>query len=181
MGLTERIADMVDGRVVVAGSLPPFGADLDLLVRPAQAEALAAGLAAAGFERRGRVWARFADCEAEVVELAPVAALRLPADEVERLFEEATPLEALGRVCRPAPHHAILILSGRIDARGPRHPAQARRAHRCRARPRPGGVREGTRANWGLGSNGLAAGTGGRPSTRGHRSRGRDQKASGRP
>ena len=137
-------------------------------------------MAAAGFERRGRVWARFADCEAEVVELAPVAALRLPADEVERLFEEATPLEALGRVCRPAPHHAILILSGRIMREGPA--IRPKRAERIAAEldRDPAAFAKARERIGPLGSNGLAAGTGGGPRL-GGTARGRDQKASGRP
>ena len=118
MHLTELIASLVDSRVIVIGSLPPHGRDLDLLARPREAAALAAGLEAHGFEPRGRVWARFRDCRVDVVELAPANAWGLPAAELDALFAQARPLESSERVCRPAPHHALLILARRTMREG---------------------------------------------------------------
>jgi thymidylate kinase len=111
--LPDLVASLVTDRVIVVGSLPPEGRDLDLLVRPREYERLAADLASRGFEGNGRIWARFRDCTADVLELVPAEQYRLPADETEALFAEAMPLEASGRVCRPAPHHALLILARR--------------------------------------------------------------------
>ena len=119
MHLTELIASLVGDRVLVFGSLPPHGRDLDLLARPREAQALAAGLAAQGFERHGRVWGRFRDCGVEVVEVAPAETWRLPVSELDALFAEARPLESSERVCRPAPHHALLILARRTMREGP--------------------------------------------------------------
>jgi thymidylate kinase len=111
--LLDLVASLVSDRVVVVGSLPPQGRDLDLLLRPREYERLAAGLASRGFEGDGRIWARFRDCTADVLELVPAEQYRLPADEAEALFAESRPLEESGRVCRPAPHHALLILARR--------------------------------------------------------------------
>jgi len=119
MDCTELVASLVADRVLVFGSLPPHGRDLDLLVRPAEAQALAAGLAAHRFERSGRMWARFRDCGVDVVELTAAEAWRLPPSELEALFTEARPLEASENVCRPAPHHTLLILARRTMREGP--------------------------------------------------------------
>ncbi len=128
LSAAELVASLVESRVLVFGSLPPHGADLDLLVRPAEEEVLAAALGSHGFERRGRTWARFAECSAEVIELVPTASWGLPADELERLFSEARPIEASGKICRPAPHHALLILARRAIGEGSRlrEPRRAR-------------------------------------------------------
>jgi thymidylate kinase len=102
----------VEAPVLVFGSLPPEGRDLDLVVRPAEAQALEARLAAEGFVRRGDEWARFADCSAESVDLAKD--FRLPESELDALFAEARRLEGYERIVRPAPQHDLLILSRRL-------------------------------------------------------------------
>jgi thymidylate kinase len=117
---TDLIAGLADDRVLVVGSLPPRGRDLDLLVRPPEAESIAAGLAAAGYERRGRIWARFEDCGADVVDIAPAEAWRLPDEELAAVFAEARPIEPEGLVCRPAPHHMLLVLARRAMREGTR-------------------------------------------------------------
>ena len=120
METTDLIAGIAEGSVVVLGSLPPHGRDLDLLVRPAEAEAIAAGLDEAGFESRGRVWARFERCRADVVELAEASTLRLGDAELAAIFEESRPIEPSGTVRRPAAHHALLILARRTMREGGR-------------------------------------------------------------
>ncbi len=124
-------ADLVDGlvaeRVLVFGSLPPEARDLDLLVRPAEEAAIAAGLEAEGFVRRGREWARFRDCGVEAVELVPVARWQLPADELEALYAQARPLPGREQLVRPAPEHAVLILARRLARAGGALDAKRRR------------------------------------------------------
>ena len=117
MSLVERIDAAISGRVLLFGSLPPIARDLDLLVRPEQADELARSLEAAGFTRRGNTWARFDRCEVEVVDLVPATGWGLPPDELESLFEQAVPVGNAGNVVRPSPHHQLLILARRI-ARG---------------------------------------------------------------
>jgi len=121
----DLIVPLIRDRAVVAGSLPPGGRDLDLLVRPADADSIAAGLGGAGFERRGRVWARFEECRADVVELVPAGSLGLEPPELEAVFEQAVPIEPTGRLCRPAPPHALLMLARRMMREGP-NPLQKR-------------------------------------------------------
>lgn len=109
------VARLVDeaavGRVLVLGSLPPGGRDLDLLAWPEDRRAVAARLAAEGFLPRGRDWVRFADCSAFVVDLVPAESYGLPEPELVEVFEQALAIDGLVRLVRPAPHHALLILA----------------------------------------------------------------------
>ncbi len=142
-------ADLVDaatpGPVLVFGSPPPAGRDLDLLVRTGEEAALAEALAREGFEQRGVEWVRFAGCSAEAVDLVPAAAWGLPAAELEALFAEATPVEGYRRIVEPSPHHQLLILA-RIGYR------TKRRARLERAEAAPGAWFEARQraAAWGL-------------------------------
>lgn len=104
-------------RVVVFGTPPPEGRDLDLLVHEGARAALAGVLDAEGFTRSGETWARFADCGVEAVDLVPVAGWGLPASAVAALYRDSVPLPGLERIARPAPAHAILIETRRF-ARG---------------------------------------------------------------
>lgn len=131
MGTVDRIAALIGNRVLVVGSLPPGNRDLDLLVRPGERRAIEAGLGSQGFASRHGVWARFAAGEIEVVDLTASSAWRLPAAELDALFGEAIAIEASGRVCRPAPGHALLILARRVIREGPR--VAERRLDRARA------------------------------------------------
>jgi thymidylate kinase len=116
MTAPELIDAAVAGRVLVYGSLPPGGRDLDLLVRPPERDAAGACLASGGFVRRGDRWARFAGCSAEVVELTDAASWRLPAAELQELFGEGLAIDGLAKVVRPSPHHDLLILARRLVA-----------------------------------------------------------------
>ena len=65
----DRIEAHVRGPVLVFGSLPPEGRDLDLLVRETEEGALTDGLARDGLQRRGHRWAVFRNCSAYRVEV----------------------------------------------------------------------------------------------------------------
>jgi len=108
-------------RVVVFGSLPPEGRDLDLLVRPAAERAIAAELERRGVVRNGSRWALFADGTAYAVELVPAASWGLPAPELERLFADARGLEGRTSLAEPSPPDVLLIAArktgGRVDAK----------------------------------------------------------------
>lgn len=147
---------MARGRVLVAGSLPSPDSDLDLLVGPGDRELIERGLAAAGFEGRSGVWVRFES--REVVDLTDVGAWALDPSEADSLFADAVPIEPLGRVCRPAPHHTLLILARRAmrDGRSLR-PARATRIAAELARDPAAFERAHSRARaWGAGRS-LAA------------------------
>jgi thymidylate kinase len=114
--------------VLVIGSVPPAGRDLDLLVRPAAATALASLLCGNDFHRRrAHVWVRFADGSAEIVELIPTDSLKLDEDQVERLFAEARPIEGFDSLLRPAAHHRLLMAARRVAGEA-RLDAKRRRA-----------------------------------------------------
>lgn len=131
VGSLVRLVDaLVEDRILVFGSLPPRGRDLDLLVRSPEVAALNAGLEAGGFTRHGSRFARFHDCSAEVVDLAPAGSWRLPDQELRALFSEAEGLAGIGHVVRPAPHHALLIIARRTVGEG--RALRARHADRIR-------------------------------------------------
>lgn len=123
--LVERAAQR---RVLVFGSLPPAGRDLDVLVPDDDLAVLSQALAGAGFETKGQEWARFRDCGVESVELVPVSDWGLPAAEAERLFEDAVALPERRRLAEPSPADQLLILARR---HGP-HPSALQDKHRAR-------------------------------------------------
>lgn len=111
LGLVDGL---VQDRVLVFGSLPPHGRDLDLLVRAGEEQALSEGLAVAGYCSRGHEWAHFHDCTVDLVELVPATSWSLPKEELRALFDDAELLPSAQHVAQPAPHHALLILARRV-------------------------------------------------------------------
>jgi thymidylate kinase len=109
------VARLVDeaavGRIVVLGSLPPDGRDLDLLLRADDRRAVSERLAAEGFIASGADWVRFSGCSAFVVDLVAAESYGVPEAELRTLFDEALPIEGLERVVRPAPRDALLLLA----------------------------------------------------------------------
>ncbi len=101
-------------RVLVFGSLPPGGRDLDLLARPAEQAALEAALVTAEFGRCGDHWVDFREAPAAAVEIVSADSWRLPPDEIAELFDAARPLDGLTKLVRPAPEHALLIAARRF-------------------------------------------------------------------
>jgi thymidylate kinase len=114
MKAPELVDATVAEQVLVYGSLPPHGRDLDLLVREPEERALSVCLPEAGFTRLGSEWARFAACSVEVVELTRATDWNLPADELTALFGEGLEIGGLHHLVRPSPHHTLLILARRI-------------------------------------------------------------------
>jgi thymidylate kinase len=114
MSVLELADAAATDRVLLFGSPPPAGRDVDLLARPSSEAAIAARLRDAGFLGRGERWARFDDCRTTAVELVPAAAWELPERELEALFADAAPVGDLERVVAPAPHHVLLIAARRF-------------------------------------------------------------------
>jgi thymidylate kinase len=124
----EIVDRALEGRAVVAGSLPPQGRDLDILVRSADdIAAVERALGETGFETLGGSWLRFAHMTAELVELIPAAGLGLGPRAREALFSEAIPLAGCERLARPSPAHAVLLLARQVADAGELAPKRRRR------------------------------------------------------
>lgn len=115
--VVSLIDSVVEGPVIVFGSLPPHARDLDLVVRPLEDAALRAAFRAAGWVNKGFTWARFAECRAEVVDLIPVSEWRISARAESDLFAMGSALPGAERVLAPHPAHVLLIMARRM-ARG---------------------------------------------------------------
>jgi thymidylate kinase len=127
-------------RVLVLGSYPPTGRDLDVLARPGERDAIVSALARAGFAARGprlapprpfvEQWVRFAGGAALVVDLHRPERYELSDAQVEQLFADAVPIEGMRALARCAPHHVLLLAArGLVRRRGA---LGAKRLHRVR-------------------------------------------------
>jgi thymidylate kinase len=106
--------------VVVYGSLPPQGRDLDLLAQPGEEGLVEKALAEAGLIGAGSRFAAFGGCGAFGVELASLTSWGLPRGEAEALFAESRPVDGYERLRRPSPGHSLLILARRLSWSGGR-------------------------------------------------------------
>jgi thymidylate kinase len=145
-GVVGSIATTVDaaagGRVLVFGSLPPQGRDLDVLAHTAQREAVVAALAGDGLlTKNGSRWVGFADCTAAGVDLVDAAEWHLPEHELRSLFEEARVLAGFTHLAAPAAHHALLIAARRV-ARAGRYGAAVRTRVEAMSREHPSAWQE---------------------------------------
>lgn len=114
MGVAELVDSIVAARVLVHGSLPPHGRDLDVLARPPEHEAIETRLGELGFVRKGHELALFKDCTVELVDMAPSSWWQLPDDEIEAVYDDALPIEGYVNLVRPSAHHMLLILTRRL-------------------------------------------------------------------
>ena len=111
-------AELVDAaavdRVLVHGSPPGEGRDLDLLARPDSESSVRAALVRAGYRSADRRLVRFRQGTCEQVELFPADWWSLPTAEVAALFDEAVPLPGFNHLVRPSPVHTLLIVARRV-------------------------------------------------------------------
>jgi thymidylate kinase len=116
--LTTFLDSALGSKAVIVGSLPPLGRDVDLLVRASENASLSRSLAGAGFERAGSQWVRFRDCTADIVDLHSAESWGVDGAELEAVFAESVPLDCATCLCRPAPHHVLLIAARRLGRTG---------------------------------------------------------------
>src|SRR6266511_4704989 len=153
LNVVRLVESAVEDRVLVLGSLPPGGRDIELVVRPAEQRAIAELLAAEGFARRGLEWAWFSDCTAYAVELIPAERLSLPPNELAALFAEAETLDGLelSHLVRPAPHYLLLLQARRLVRDGRLHPKRRARIADALTEDPQAWAKARTRAgSWGL-------------------------------
>lgn len=115
--LVMETANKIDARiangVLVFGSLPPRGRDLDLLARAPERAIVAATLLEEGYLQREIHWVCFRGCDVSAVDLVPADSWHLPPQELAALFREAKPLDGWLHLLAPAPHHQLLIAARR--------------------------------------------------------------------
>jgi thymidylate kinase len=116
--LARTIDDCVGDRVLVFGSPPPHGGDLDLLARAPELSVIARRLGREGFVRRGLKWAHFSGCTVLSVDLVPAEHWGLAHAELRILFAEADPLDGFSSLVLPSPYHQILIAARRAARAG---------------------------------------------------------------
>jgi thymidylate kinase len=104
----------VHDRVLIYGSLPPAGRDLDLLARPAERVAIRKALVGAGFLGGGELLVRFRPGDTEAVEVTAAESWGLSQGELESLFSDAQPFEGMQWIVRPSPYQALLITARRV-------------------------------------------------------------------
>jgi thymidylate kinase len=114
MTLAEAIDAQLRAPVLVFGSPPPAGRDLDLLARPAEEERLREWLEREGFLEHGGEWVCFRDCSADSLDLVPLAAWGLTGEAGEELFADARAVAGFSQLVRPAPRHVLLALARRL-------------------------------------------------------------------
>jgi thymidylate kinase len=130
----QRLENVARDRILIFGSLPPQGRDIDLLVQASDERACATELSAAGFDRAANQWVLFSGCSARVVELVQATDWGLPPAESAALFSEAAPLNGFVKVVEPSPHHSLLILARKLARqRGPLAPKHRSRIDRALA------------------------------------------------
>jgi len=115
----QPAADVIDRAVVspvmVYGSLPQLGTDLDLLVRSDELLPVIGALKQAGFsEASGGRWWRSSALGIEVVELRSAEAWGLPPQELADLFAKAVAVERYAHLVRPSSAHTLLLLARRL-------------------------------------------------------------------
>lgn len=117
-GLAEDVLDLIDRSaartILVFGSLPPAGRDLDILARGPEYDQLCEQFSRAGLRRVGHRWAAFGRFSACAVDLVRAEDWTLPASEIDALFTSAVRLHGRQQLAAPAPEHRLLILATRV-------------------------------------------------------------------
>ena len=107
--------DVIDaapgGLVLIIGSLPPTGHDLDLAMRRCDVAAVVVALTRAGFIHLHNRYVCFSGGTAQVVDTTVLEDWDLPVEEIEALLKRARLLPGMSRVARPAPEHTLLLLA----------------------------------------------------------------------
>ncbi len=112
----DRVAQ---GPVLVVGSLPPGGRDLDLLASPEDHARIRAWLRDQGFIPWRHTYARFGAPAPYAVELSSTERWATSIDDATSLFDDAEAIPGLERLVRPSPATVLLMAArGTVTRRG---------------------------------------------------------------
>ncbi|MDQ3105593.1 MAG: hypothetical protein M3Q87_10355, partial [Actinomycetota bacterium] len=103
--------------VLVVGSPPPHGNDLDLLARPHDHESVRRWLEQAGFVSWRHTWARFDEPGLFAVDLSTTENWWGGRDDASCLFADPRPIPGLRQLVRPGPAAALLLAARSLVAR----------------------------------------------------------------
>jgi thymidylate kinase len=114
----------------MTGTLPPEAADLDLVARSSEFQALAGHLWGTGFRRWRGTWARFDTDPPLAVQLSAAAGWGSGRDhDGEELFRDARPVDGFRHLMRPGPAvQLVLVAQSLLVGRGSLPTAKRRRA-----------------------------------------------------
>jgi thymidylate kinase len=119
--VASRVAVAVDAaltdRVLVIGSLPPHGRDLDLLAEQPQYEEVAAWCASAGFLSSGGLWATFDGDGAYAVDIECADHRGWGSRDPAILFADAERLAGYRHLMRPSPAVALVLAARSVVGR----------------------------------------------------------------
>lgn len=125
--VTAHPVELVDrtavGPVLVFGTPPPAGHDLDVLAGAADCERIRAALTAAGYTGNGRHWARFHGGQVAGVELVATPAWGIADEELAAAAEQGELLPGCTHIHVPGSAHALVLLAlrfartARLDSR----------------------------------------------------------------
>ncbi len=126
---------LASGPVLVEGSPPPHGRDLDLVAASRDYAAISSWLHRAGFIRWGHTWARFGEPGAYGVELSSTERWRTAEDDGSSLFLDAQPIPGFRNLVTPGPAVVLLLAArGTVTRRGGLTPKARRRVDEALAR-----------------------------------------------
>lgn len=117
--VAAAIDDVVASPVLVVGSPPPGGRDLDLLARSGDYTTIRSWLSSAGFVPWRHTWARFDEPGLYAVELSATDRWKTPQHDASSLFLDAEPLPGFRHLVSPSPATVLLLAArGTITRRG---------------------------------------------------------------
>lgn len=133
---TARAIDAVaTRRVLISGSPPPGGRDLDLIADPVDYAAISSWLRRGGFICWGHRWARFGDPGPYGVELSSTERWRTARADTSSLFVDAEPIPGFHHLVMPSPAVVLLLAArGTVTRRGALTPKARRRVADALAR-----------------------------------------------
>jgi thymidylate kinase len=117
--VAAAIDDVVEGPVLVVGSPPPGGRDLDLLAKLDDYATIRAWLDHAGFVPWRHTWARFEQPGLYAVELSTAERWQTKRQDASCLFIDAEPIPGLRHLVSPGPATVLLLAArGTVIRRG---------------------------------------------------------------